>query len=296
MQKKKGISLIVLVITIIVMIILAAAVVISLNNNGIIDKSNTAVKNTNLKSVEEMANVYWGEAYMSGNRTPESLKSYISIAFENAGVNTSGYIINVTSKGVLVGVKGNWAYKKDSNNKYTLVTNGKQDLGIGDTINYVPTGTNYAGNWCILGANENGELMLMARENVKTVELGSKTDYSKARYDWVNTKKILDDECEIFGNGTGASRVTKARSIRIEDVNNLLNDVLKTEKKQVEQKPQKVEEKLVKQENIIQNDNPFFGDKNSLAKLKKQPDYEIVEEEETIERTIIHKKIINVIL
>ena len=75
---------------------------------------------------------------------------------------------------------------------------------------------------------------------------------------------------------------------RIEDVNNLLNDALKTEKKQVEQKPQKVEEKFVKQENII--DNPFFGDKNSLSKLKKHPDYEIVEEEETFEKTIIHKK------
>ena len=47
MQKKKGISLIVLVNTIIVMIILASAVVISLNNNGIIERANSAKESYN---------------------------------------------------------------------------------------------------------------------------------------------------------------------------------------------------------------------------------------------------------
>ena len=51
MQKKKGISLIVLVITIIVMIILAGTIILSLNNNGIIEKANEAVEGNNQKQV-----------------------------------------------------------------------------------------------------------------------------------------------------------------------------------------------------------------------------------------------------
>lgn len=45
--KKSGISLIVLIITIILMIVLAGTVIITLNNNGIINKAEGAVKNNN---------------------------------------------------------------------------------------------------------------------------------------------------------------------------------------------------------------------------------------------------------
>ena len=53
MQKKKGISLIVLVITIIVMIILAGSIIITLSNSGIINKANEAVDLTNDKQMQE---------------------------------------------------------------------------------------------------------------------------------------------------------------------------------------------------------------------------------------------------
>ena len=55
MQKKKGISLIVLVITIIVMIILAAAVVITLSNTGIINRASDAVDKTNTQQIVNLA-------------------------------------------------------------------------------------------------------------------------------------------------------------------------------------------------------------------------------------------------
>ena len=55
MQKKKGISLIVLVITIIVMIILAGSIILTLSNSGIINKANEAVGSTNEAQIQEMA-------------------------------------------------------------------------------------------------------------------------------------------------------------------------------------------------------------------------------------------------
>ena len=64
MQKKKGISLIVLVITIIVMIILAAAVIITINNTNIIEKARQAVREANLKQVKDLATVAWSEAFV----------------------------------------------------------------------------------------------------------------------------------------------------------------------------------------------------------------------------------------
>ncbi|MBR1926000.1 MAG: hypothetical protein IJ837_04050 [Clostridia bacterium] len=69
---------------------------------------------------------------------------------------------------------------------------------------------------------------------------------------------------------------------RIEDVNNLLNDALNTEK--LEKTPEKAEKKADKTQNL-DDGNPFFGDKDSLIKLKKYGDYEIVEEEK-----VVHKK------
>lgn len=65
MQKKKGISLIVLVMTIIVMIILASTIIISLNNNGVIEKSKEAVFKTNAKNYQQEISVYLSNILMS---------------------------------------------------------------------------------------------------------------------------------------------------------------------------------------------------------------------------------------
>ena len=58
MQKRKGISLIVLVITIIVMVILAGAIILTLNNSGIISKSSEAVFKQNVKSYQSELSLY----------------------------------------------------------------------------------------------------------------------------------------------------------------------------------------------------------------------------------------------
>ncbi len=61
MQKKNGISLIVLVITIIVMVILAGAIILTLNNSGIINKSSEAVFKQNVKNYQSELSLYLAE-------------------------------------------------------------------------------------------------------------------------------------------------------------------------------------------------------------------------------------------
>jgi len=106
MQKKKGISLIVLVITIIVMIVLAGAIILSLNNSGIIEKSNEAVDLTNIANVREFAQTKWAEAYLETDKTQEALEEYVLTGLTEAGIKTEDYEIVVTEKGVTVNKKG----------------------------------------------------------------------------------------------------------------------------------------------------------------------------------------------
>ena len=305
MQRKKAISLIVLVITIIVMVVLVGTIIISLNNNGIMTKANNSVKKSNLKEVQTMADMYWGEAYSSGITTQSALDTYVrekliatlgemeygnyTVTVTERGttvdiltgvvLNTSAVTLNIedeevavtttltatlknisgtvswtTSDENVVSISGTgntitvtavakgittitatcgkyntsctvtvtepfWDYAKDSNNKYTLVSNGKQTLGIGDTINYVATGTNYTGEWCILGVNENGEILIMARENVRTIRIGDFSSSGITRSYSVNGKDNINSVCNNFGTGIGASQNTSSRSVTVEDIN-----------------------------------------------------------------------------
>ena len=121
MQSKKGISLIVLVITIIVMIILAAAIIISLNNTGIIENSNKAVDETNEKTIVELANLAWGEAY-ANSRTTGKLASanYFQKSVEDAlaqnDVDLSKYEVIAGEDGVQVFKKDDWEYAYTASN------------------------------------------------------------------------------------------------------------------------------------------------------------------------------------
>ena len=105
MQKKKGISLIVLVITIIVMVILAGAIILTLNNSGIIQKASSAVEETNLATVKEVASLAWAEAYADGVRTQVDLEKAVLDSLTEAKVNTTQYTITVTENGVDVELK-----------------------------------------------------------------------------------------------------------------------------------------------------------------------------------------------
>jgi len=89
MQKKKGISLIVLVITIIVMIILAAAIILSLNNAGIIGNANKAVEETDEAQLKNIAVLAWSDAYLARNEDSSiDLKTETIANIRKAGITT----------------------------------------------------------------------------------------------------------------------------------------------------------------------------------------------------------------
>ena len=214
MQKTKGISLIVLVITIIVMIILAGAIVLTLNNSGIIDKATSAVEDSNLATVKQLASLGWAEAYADGARTKEALEEGVYEILEANNVDTEAYVIVVTTSGVKV-VRG-WI--QDG----LTVKRGSTVLTIGDDFEYDETaeGTKDVA-WKVLGASEDGELLIMSTSNiVSNYILGDQTDedLEECQNDWLTGATQLDDLCEPYGKGEGA---TGARSVTVEDVDKI---------------------------------------------------------------------------
>ncbi len=141
MNKKQGISLIVLVITIIVMIILASVVVISISDTGIINRANQAVDESNEKQVQDLAALVWADSFMTGKRGAEleedvldKLKDYVD-----------KYEIIVTDTGASV-------VNKDSLLNTTLghlITSAKD---YGKTINYEANGVT---DWKVFYHTEN---------------------------------------------------------------------------------------------------------------------------------------------
>jgi len=222
MQKKKGISLIVLVITIIVMIVLAGAIILSLNNSGIIGKANMAVSDTDEATVKEIAQMAWAEAYADGVRTVEGengFKAKVTGTLTTNEVDTSKYLLNITEKGVTVKLKTK-AWIQDG----LTVKKGNDVLNIGQTINYNATGTDYEGKvWQVLGADADGNLLIMsATDVIEEYRLGyESTDITledrmeECQKDWLNGTVKLDRVCAKYGNGTGA---IAARSITVEDI------------------------------------------------------------------------------
>jgi len=224
MQKRKGISLIVLVITIIVMIVLAGAIILSLNNSGIIQKANEAVKSTDEATIKELAQMAWAEAYADGVRTVEDLadgtkgfNSRIKEALAKNNLNTEDYGIIATTTGVEI-AKG-WLQKG------ITVTKGDKTLNVGELVAYDETkgGTVAVDKnvtWKVLGA-ENGELLIVSADSVVT------SAYGLGDVDWAGDLDLAKDAvlngitnlntiCAEYGKGTGA---VSSRSITVEDVN-----------------------------------------------------------------------------
>ena len=218
-RNKHAISLIVLVITIIVMVILAGAIILTLNNSGIINKAQAAVDATNEATVKEVASLGWAEAYADGARIQEDLKAGVVSALEKNNINTDDYIIHVTTSGVTVKTKSNVWVK----NGFTVVK-GDQVLEIGDVVNYDETaGGTKTGltttEWQVLGADEEGNLLITSSTSVSVLTLGDHTNLAETQKDWLNGIEQLNDRCLPYGYGEGV--VGQARSITVEDINSV---------------------------------------------------------------------------
>lgn len=244
-KNKKGITLIALIITIVIIIILASTFIVPLINNGIIGKANEAAEKTKEQQLQEAAFLAWSEAYANGKETVEELESSVLECLEQKDVDLSNYAITVTTTGVKVqNRKLNWIVDL----KELTVTKDKTTLKIGDTIKYDETNNGAVTvqsnvEWGVLGADDNGRLLLMSKTSVvsEKFSLGSTTDLEKAKTDFVTAIDQLDAICEKYSYGSGAINGS-GRSIRVEDINKLtgynpyntgVNNIVSSEKGEV---------------------------------------------------------------
>ena len=96
MNKRKGISLIVLVITILVMIILAGVVVVSLQKNNPVEKAKEAKKITNFATLKELLSLHVTNKFAEGIDKKDinyTTKEEIAKIFEGKEGDLSGRIV-----------------------------------------------------------------------------------------------------------------------------------------------------------------------------------------------------------
>jgi len=254
MQKKKGISLIVLVITIIVMIILAAAIILSLNNAGIIGNANKAVNDSNIANIKSAADLAYAEYLIDKPEGVTDLGKYLTQKLvDNNTITGDDYVVGIYDGETVVAKAGTVAYEYYKGNirigEYVNYdpSKGVEDAssvkynspvsqnGFGDqefTLEGSYDNTTYG--WQVMGINKEGELLLLSEYIIQPTS-GGEYD-SEKNVTWFGFKSIkasgkdenrevyknisteLKNICEIYGKGYGA---TGARCINIEDVNRI---------------------------------------------------------------------------
>ena len=231
-KQKNGISLIVLVITIIVMIILAAAIILSLSNSGIIGKANKAKTDSDTANLKEYVNTLRAEWELMTDA--EQLAEGSFEAYANKKLEKSGYKGAVGADGevysnlnenamaaIRAGIKVGDVVTGYTVTEKSYTTSGEENTAPSSTETD-PTKQTVTANtkltWKYLGVNANGELEIMAdfgtavaADNTK-VKLSGKGGYLKG-------PRMLNIICEKLYS---VSEVGTARSMNIEDVNNIL--------------------------------------------------------------------------
>lgn len=102
MNKKSGVSMIVLSITILVMAILAATALVFLEDTDIINRTKKTTKDNNLEQVKEIVKIAWNNANSKTLVTLEDLQLAVSNAIEENNIDTTVYNIIVTEDDVFV--------------------------------------------------------------------------------------------------------------------------------------------------------------------------------------------------
>ena len=135
--------------------------------------------------------------------------------------------------------RGPWTQGQKDSDGNISITNGKITVQVGDYVNNynpVPEGktaetvTSYstengygnqtfsadydAGAWRVLGVSEDGKLMIVPENIIKTTSDGYY--YLQGQAGYVNAVSELDKISAIFGKGYGAE---SARSVKVEDIN-----------------------------------------------------------------------------
>lgn len=272
-KKQEGITLIALVITIIVLLILAGVSISMLSGeNGILRQSAHAKKNTEraleeekvgLAAIDSMTNVdarvkyselikelnsQMGEGNYTINPEDESAERWEVISTKSGShyaILNSGEVKNLA-----------WWYTDDGKQ----ITNGSQTLTLGDIVDYSPAkdengnevtanyksprtrngyldqeyvATSYTGKWRVLGVDEDGNVTIMAIENVTTtsnadgyyylgynssIDKTSEAETASAKNSYQYAESELDTISAVYAHGKGA---ISGRSIDVDDINKI---------------------------------------------------------------------------
>ncbi len=264
----RGITLIALVITIIVLLILVGVTILALTGDeGILTKTTDAKDANSKASAEEQVKLAVAGSYGKNgkldykelkdnlNKIPgiEGVPDEITDDSFPLTVKVNGYDVQIEKNGKTTAKgknenTGGW-YKTDDG----TITNGKNNVKIGDYVDYKPSAgtysslqgtyisgtyasvpetitqgsgyskvqefdtSTYTGGWRVLGVDDKtGELLLISADPIQT---SSGSDYYLRGYTGVTYGPTeLDNICAIYGKGRGA---TKARSVTVEDINNI---------------------------------------------------------------------------
>lgn len=93
---------------------------------------------------------------------------------------------------------------------------------IGEKVNYTATGTDYHGEWAILG-EENGQLLIVSASNVNdNFGLSTRSEgWDSETMSYQGLVDKLNNECKKYGNGTGA---TGSRCVKLEDISKAIGN------------------------------------------------------------------------
>ena len=165
-KKENGITLVALVITVVIMLILAAVAIGSVTGDGLFSKTRQAAETYENASREEADQIQTLmneiDKYLTGNNVSEGLEP------EEVAV---------------VGDFVNYSVQVDSN--------GNDVIDEGETYD----------KWRILDLDNNGHMEIVCY-NGPEFTIGSDTDVNKAKSDYANAIKILNDASVPYGEGT----------------------------------------------------------------------------------------------
>ena len=213
-RMEKGITLVALIITIVVLLILAVVTINAIQGDGIIEYAKNARDDYREEQDKEQGILEYYESYLSGTvgtwkqegstltRTnADGTKTQIKIGdYVNYNEGSSTHTPD-TEKGA-----GTSKTSGSSSAGYTL---GTSELATEDL------------KWRVLGLNEKGEIELISADpTTQKLYLANDEGY-------VNAEDNLNNFCnDLYGQGTdeeGNKLATGARSLKVEDIDNLTN-------------------------------------------------------------------------
>ena len=245
--ESQGITLIALVITIIVLLILAGVSISMLTgDNAILSKAWQAKEATRGSQVKEYVDLaatsnegvgYTGGDKVTKDKAISDLKEKGELTDKEVELLKDEDVITIGGIEIDFSVLGGsrtWTY--DANN--LTCTCGTTTVKIGDYVNYSPTegttettytsksaqngyedqtfSSNYGGTWQVLGVDEEGCLMLISSDTIKTTS--DEKFYLTGQNGYVNGITELNKISAIYGKGKYAK---SARSVNVDDVNKI---------------------------------------------------------------------------